>query len=194
MVDVRTILRVRHNPHFNRDTLPLSLKRAGIAYIHMAGLGGLRHARPDSSNIGWHNPSFRGFADYMQTVESEGALGRVAKLAMRKPAALKCVEAVPSRCHRSLIADALIVRALGVAHITNLTRTRPYSLTPFPKVRRTRITYPQDERFLLDDKSPGFSSVTPPRAKNRRGAVDEKRWKLPDPPTRPRRAKSTTRQ
>ncbi len=162
VVDIRTIPRSRHNPQFNKETLPLSLRRAGIGYIHMRGLGGLRRARPDSLNLGWHNASFRGFADHMQTPEFQVALKNLIKAAAEKRIAVMCAEAVPWRCHRSLIADALTVRGIGVEHITNLTRTRPHSLTPFAKVRGTRITYPPGERVPLEGERPGFSSLTSP--------------------------------
>lgn len=142
IVDVRTIPRSRHNPQFNADVLPVALKAAGIGYRHMAGLGGLRHTTAASVNTGWHNASFRGFADYMQTPEFERALETLIKLASRRQIALMCAEAVPWRCHRSLIADALLVRGISSEHIMNLTRRQPHVLTPFAKVRNRRITYP----------------------------------------------------
>jgi uncharacterized protein (DUF488 family) len=98
LVDVRTVPRSRHNPQFNRDTLPETLRRAGIEYLHLAELGGLRKAREDSTNTGWRNLSFRGFADYMQTPEFENGLARLMDLAKTRRAAVKCAEAVPWRC------------------------------------------------------------------------------------------------
>lgn len=142
LVDVRTIPRSRHNPQFNRDTLPKTLRHAGIGYTHMKELGGLRHARQDSSNTGWHNSSFRGFADYMQTPEFAAGLETLIQAAGVEQIAIMCAEAVPWRCHRSLIADALKVRGCAVAHIMSPTRTQPHSLTSFAKVRGTHITYP----------------------------------------------------
>jgi len=115
VIDVRTIPRSRHNPQFNRDQLSPSLHRARIHYTHMAGLGGLRHARPDSINMGWRNASFRGYADYMQTPEFVESLRRCLDLARRERVVLMCAEAVPWRCHRSLIADALLVRGIAVS-------------------------------------------------------------------------------
>ena len=144
LVDVRTIPRSRHNPQFNRETLPEALRLNGIAYSHMAALGGLRHARPDSPNTGWHNASFRGFADYMQTPEFEAGLEQLMQLAARERTAILCAEAVPWRCHRSLIADALIVRGVQVEHIMSESRTQPHLLTPFAKVSGNRITYPEE--------------------------------------------------
>src|SRR4029077_8616526 len=117
LVDVRTIPRSRHNPQFNRDELPKSLRGAHIGYTHMPELGGLRHARKDSSNTGWRNLSFRGFADYMQTPEFERALEKLIGMAARGRIAIVCAEAVPWRCHRSLIADALTARGIPVEDI-----------------------------------------------------------------------------
>ncbi len=142
LVDVRTIPRSRHNPQYNQETLPGSLKAAGIAYTHLAGLGGLRHARRDSPNMGWENASFRGFADYMQTPEFEQALNQLLAVAQRELIAVMCAEAVPWRCHRSLIADALLVRGIAIEHILNGMRSQPHALTPWARVRGTHITYP----------------------------------------------------
>ena len=145
LVDVRTIPRSRHNPQFNADSLTASLKAAGIGYRHMAGLGGLRHTTAASVNLGWRNASFRGFADYMQTPEFERALETLIKLASRRQIALMCAEAVPWRCHRSLIADALVMRGISTEHITTATRRQPHTLTPFAKVRGRQITYPASD-------------------------------------------------
>lgn len=148
LVDVRTIPKSRHNPQFNRDSLAASVRAAHIAYTHLPKLGGLRHARPDSVNTGWNNSSFRGFADYMQTPDFAAALTRLEKLARRggrartKLCAIMCAEAVPWRCHRSLLADALTVRGHAVRHIMTPTRANPHKLTPFARVRGMRITYP----------------------------------------------------
>jgi uncharacterized protein (DUF488 family) len=144
LIDVRTVPRSRHNPQFNQDALPKALRRAGIGYTHMPELGGLRRARRDSPNTGWHNASFRGFADYMQTPEFETGLDELIKSAARTQVAIMCAEAVPWRCHRSLIADALTVRGIQVEHIMSATRTQPHSLTPFAKVKGTHITYPSE--------------------------------------------------
>ncbi len=144
IVDVRTVPRSRHNPQFNLETLPEALKSVRIEYEHMAGLGGLRHGRPDSPNRGWHNASFRGFADYMQTEEFEKNLEALIPLARRKQICLMCAEAVPWRCHRSLLADALQVRGFSVSHITSKSQPQPHRLTPFARVDGTRITYPAE--------------------------------------------------
>jgi uncharacterized protein (DUF488 family) len=142
VVDVRTIPRSRHNPQFNRETLSAALRAADIGYAHLKKLGGLRHPRPDSANLGWRNASFRGFADYMQTPEFEVGLGRLIKLAKLKTTAIMCAEAVPWRCHRSLIADALLARRVPVEHVLSGARRTPHSITTFARVRGKRITYP----------------------------------------------------
>ncbi|MGB6483615.1 MAG: DUF488 domain-containing protein [Candidatus Acidiferrales bacterium] len=145
LVDVRTIPRSRHNPQFNRDALAASVRRARIAYTHLSKLGGLRRALPDSVNTGWNNSSFRGFADYMQTPEFAAALVRLEKLARTKLCAVMCAEAVPWRCHRSLIADALTVRGHAVKHIMTPTRANLHKLTPSARVRGKQITYPPNK-------------------------------------------------
>jgi uncharacterized protein (DUF488 family) len=145
LVDVRTVPRSRHNPQFNQDDLRESLRAAKISYLHVPKLGGLRHARRDSVNTGWRNASFRGFADYMQSPEFVTGLERLMKLARTKRTAIMCAEAVPWRCHRSLIADALTVRRVAVEHIMSARSRQPHHLTPFARVRGKRITYPAQE-------------------------------------------------
>ncbi len=145
VIDIRTVPRSRHNPQFNRDALGPKLRAAGIAYVHLKKLGGLRHAKADSRNLGWHNASFRGFADYMRTEEFEQGLERAMKLAETKPSALMCAEAVPWRCHRALIGDALVVRGYRVLDIVGASPPREHKLTPFALVRGLRITYPSDK-------------------------------------------------
>lgn len=142
LVDVRTVPRSRHNPQFGSDELARSLQEAGIAYCHMPGLGGLRRARRDSVNTAWRNLSFRGYADYMQTGDFENALEELIRLARKRTTAIMCAEAVPWRCHRSLIADALLVRGIETNEIVSRTSTRPHTLTPWAQVREGRITYP----------------------------------------------------
>jgi uncharacterized protein (DUF488 family) len=142
LVDVRTVPRSRHNPQFNRDTLPETLRRAGIEYLHLAELGGLRKASEDSINTGWRNLSFRGFADYMQTPEFENGLTRLMDLAKTRHAAVMCAEAVPWRCHRSLIGDALLARGAEVLELSGMTRAQPHRMTPFARVECMRVSYP----------------------------------------------------
>lgn len=144
LADIRTVPRSRRNPQFNQDTLPAALQRAGIGYAHIAGLGGLRHARKDSVNTAWRNASFRGYADYMQTPEFERALDELIALAAEAPTAIMCAEAVPWRCHRSLVADALTVRGIPVEHVIGLGRAQPHSLTPFAHVEGERIVYREE--------------------------------------------------
>ena len=146
LVDVRTIPRSRHNPQFNRDQLPHTLHSARIHYSHMPGMGGLRHARPDSINAAWRNASFRGFADYMQTPEFQKNLADLIELAKREQVAIMCAEAVPWRCHRSLIADALLARGIEAREISSSTATRLRSLTAFAQVNGTQVTYPKPSR------------------------------------------------
>lgn len=142
LVDVRTVPRSRHNPQYDRDALPRSLDPAGIAYSHLPGLGGLRHARPDSVNTAWRNASFRGYADYMQTPEFADSLEALLALARESQVAILCAEAVPWRCHRSLIADALEARGVRVEHILRPAPRLAHSLTPWARVEGTRVTYP----------------------------------------------------
>jgi len=155
LMDIRTIPKSRHNPQFNGDALAATLRSAGIGYTHLKELGGLRHARRDSVNLGWRNASFRGFADYMQTPEFEAALEHAMRLAKERPSALMCAEAVPWRCHRSLVADALVVRGIRVMEIISDAAPKEHTLTPFARVRGTEITYPREE--------PLFNQVEPDR-------------------------------
>jgi uncharacterized protein (DUF488 family) len=145
LVDVRTVPRSRHNPQFNRDTLPAALQAAGIGYAHMAALGGLRKPRPDSPNAGWRNLSFRGYADYMQSPEFASGLEEIMAAAPDEQLALMCAEAVPWRCHRSLIADALLVRGVQVEELADAKRREPHRLTGFARVDGTTLTYPPTE-------------------------------------------------
>ena len=142
VVDVRTIARSRHNPQFARLALSRSLREAKVGYRHLKALGGLRRARPDSINLGWRNASFRGYADYMQTEDFAAGLVRLEQLAARRPTAVMCAEALPWRCHRSLIADALTVARWRVLHIQNRKTARPHKRTPFLRVRSGRLVYP----------------------------------------------------
>jgi uncharacterized protein (DUF488 family) len=146
VIDVRSIPRSRHNPQFNREILSTKLRAARIGYVHLRKLGGLRHARRDSPNVGWRNSSFRGFADYMQTSDFEVGLHRLMKLARQKRSAIMCAEAIPWRCHRSLIADALTVRGIHVDDIMSTKRSQVHSLIPFARVQGHRITYPAGNR------------------------------------------------
>jgi uncharacterized protein (DUF488 family) len=142
VVDVRRFPRSRNNPQFNIDTLPAALGAAGIGYTHLEELGGRRRARPDSVNTGWRNASFRGYADYMQTAEFAEALAELVELVAAERVALMCAEAVPWRCHRSLIADALMARGIPVVDIMGEGSVRTHRLTPFARVWEDEVTYP----------------------------------------------------
>lgn len=142
LVDIRTVPRSRRNPQFNTENMPEPLKEAGIEYEHMRELGGLRHARKDSPNTGWRNDSFRGYADYMQTPAFTDALGELIERSRGERVAIMCAEAVPWRCHRSLVADALEVRGIPAVEILSPTSGRLHKLTPFAHVDGTNLTYP----------------------------------------------------
>jgi uncharacterized protein (DUF488 family) len=144
LVDVRTVPRSRHNPQFNQDALRTALRSARIGYRHMKGLGGLRHPQKDSPNGAWRNASFRGFADYMQTQEFASNVERLTELASKRATAIMCAEAVPWRCHRSLIGDALLVRGFRVEELSSLSTTRAHTMTPWATVRGRRILYPPE--------------------------------------------------
>ncbi len=142
LIDVRSIPRSRHNPQFNRETLSKALHNRGFNYRHLKALGGQRHARRHSVNTGWRNASFRGFADYMQTPAFKSALEELLSLAGQKPTALMCAEAVPWRCHRSLIADALTARGYEVRDIMSVTSAKPHVLMAMARVHDQQVTYP----------------------------------------------------
>ena len=142
LVDVRTVPRSRHNPQFNKETLPASLKSQGIKYIHMQEIGGLRRPKHDSINLAWKNKSFRGYADYMQTKEFNDSLLKIIALARENCLALMCAEALPWRCHRSLISDALVVRHVRVQHIIGANSCLSHELNAMAQVEGTKITYP----------------------------------------------------
>ena len=146
LVDVRTVPRSRHNPQFNTDVLPSSLAAANIGYAHASGLGGFRPTTADSPNIGWRNLSFRGYADYMQTTDFAANLAAVIELSRTDRVALMCAEAVPWRCHRSLIADALLVHGVAACEIVSPKRLQAHKLTPLARVRGVQVTYPFAER------------------------------------------------
>lgn len=149
LADIRTVPRSRHNPQFNADTLGAALRRHKIDYVPLRSLGGLRHARKDSPNTGWRNESFRGYADYMQTEEFVAGIEDLTQISREARTAIMCAEAVPWRCHRSLVADALGVRGIPVVEILSVTNYRDHKLTPFAKVEGLAITYPPEQATLL---------------------------------------------
>lgn len=142
VIDVRAIPRSRHNPQFNFDSLPSILRNKHIGYRHEKDLGGLRRVHKDSINTAWQNPSFRAFADYMQTEAFCGAVSKIIKLAQKKTIVLMCAESVPWRCHRSLIGDALLVRGIDVYDIFAPNKCKAHLLTPWAKIQGTRVYYP----------------------------------------------------
>ena len=142
LADVRTMPRSRHNPQYNGDVIDKALAAAGIAYRHLPDLGGLRKPRKDSINMGWRNESFRGYADYMQTPAFDAALDELIALSARGCVCIMCAEAVPWRCHRSLVADALAAHGVEVRHIMSPDQTPQHTLTPFADVHGEHVTYP----------------------------------------------------
>lgn len=142
VADVRTVPRSRHNPQFNKETLPTILKLADIRYIHLPEIGGLRHPKRDSINLAWKNASFRGYADYMQTKDFTDALLKLIALARENCLAIMCSEALPWRCHRGLISDALVARHIKVLHIISKTDTITHELNEMAHVEGYAVTYP----------------------------------------------------
>jgi len=147
LADIRTVPRSRRNPQFEREKLASTLEDQGIGYAHLAELGGLRHPRKDSPNSGWRNDSFRGYADYMQTEQFQTGLNNLIALAMEYATAIMCAEAVPWRCHRSLIGDALAVRGIEVIDVLSERKAKAHALTPWARVDGLRITYPPAEQI-----------------------------------------------
>lgn len=149
LADVRTVPRSRRNPQFNADALASALRVREIDYVPAPSLGGLRHPRKDSPNTGWRNESFRGYADHMQTEVFAEGLDALIRMSREARTAIMCAEAVPWRCHRSLVADALEVRGVPVVEILSERSARMHELTPFARVDGTRITYPPEQMGLL---------------------------------------------
>lgn len=149
LADVRTVPKSRHNPQFNKDALPASLRSVGIDYVHMPGLGGLRRASRNFPNDGWQNPHFRGYADYMQTPEFEQNLASLIQLDRDRRVAIMCAEAVPWRCHRSLIADALTARGISVSHILGTPQANAHKMTSFARIEGNTVKYPAETLNLF---------------------------------------------
>lgn len=142
VVDIRTIPFSAYNPQFNMDTLAKILRNHQIGYNHMKALGGFRHSTMNSVNLGWHNRSFRGFADYMQTPDFNEAIQNLVQMIKKKTIVLMCAEILPWRCHRSLIADALLIQHIKVYNIYNSRSLKEHTLTSFACVKRNHIFYP----------------------------------------------------
>jgi uncharacterized protein (DUF488 family) len=147
VADVRLIPKSRRYPHFRDESLATELPKAGLRYLPFRNLGGRRRPAKDSVNDAWRNDSFRGYADYMQTPAFAQALDELMRAAREAPTTIMCAEAVPWRCHRSLIADALLVRGWEVLDIMAVNKAVPHKLTPFARVEGTKITYPSDNLF-----------------------------------------------
>lgn len=143
LIDIRKIPGSRHNPQFNKEFLAPYLRIRHIGYRHMIGLSGLRHTKKDSINMAWHNASFRGFADYMQTDEFKENLAKLITVSKKKHVAIMCAEAVPFRCHRSLVADALVAHDIGVEDIYSLTSAKKHILRSFAKIKNGTVYYPK---------------------------------------------------
>lgn len=149
IADVRTVPLSRHNPQFNKENLIEILKKQNLMYISMKVLGGLRRPIQDSNNLAWENKTFRGYADYMQTKDFTENLINLIALARERSLAVMCAEALPWRCHRNLLSDALLVRKIKVKHILSESSSIDHKLTSFAKVDGTQVTYP-----LFDKDSP----------------------------------------
>lgn len=160
VVDIRTLPHSRHNPQFNSDALRPALRSRRLRYVHLSELGGLRRPRKDSPNTGWRNASFRGFADYMLGQDFDAGLAKLRVVTAEGQVALMCAEAVPWRCHRSLVADALTARGAKVEHITGRTRSTPHRLTPFAVLEGSRVTYPSDGGGALATRAPFHLEAT----------------------------------
>ena len=142
LVDIRKMPRSRKNPHFNSDVLPTALEEHGITYAHMPGLAGLRKPAGSSINAAWRNASVRAFADYMQTAEFAASIEQLVAESSRRATAIMCAEAVPWRCHRSLVADALTARGISVQHLMSATKASRHIPPDFARIDGTRVTYP----------------------------------------------------
>ena len=147
LVDIRTMPKSRHNPQFAAESLENLLRLYSIKYRHIPSLGGLRRPSKESINTGWRNDSFRGFADYMQTKEFDEAINNLIEMSGITHLVIMCAEAVPWRCHRSLVSDALTVRGIEVVHIMGSGKNLIHKLTPFAKVESTRVSYPPISLF-----------------------------------------------
>jgi uncharacterized protein (DUF488 family) len=144
LADIRKLPGSRKFPQFDREALERALPEAGIVYVHLPALGGRRPAHKTSPNTGWRNASFRGYADYMATEAFEGGLEQLRSLLPRGPVAIMCAEAVPWRCHRSLVSDALLARGARVLHLGTASEPRPHELTAFARVDGEHVTYPPE--------------------------------------------------
>jgi uncharacterized protein (DUF488 family) len=162
LVDIRTVPRSRHNPQFDQAALPELLTDAGLKYVYLKELGGLRKMHQDSVNGGWRNTSFRGYADYMQTPEFLVGLNKLMSLAAESQITIMCAEVLPWRCHRSLVGDALLIRGFRVEDIMSVTSRKPHTLTSFAVVDGEKITYPpyDVQQKVINQNSAGISQIS----------------------------------
>lgn len=154
IADVRRFPASRRHPQFAREALAASLAATGRAYTWLPALGGRRPVRPDSPHVGWREPGFRGYADHMETAEFRGGLDALLVLAAARPTAVLCAEAVPWRCHRQLLSDALVARGADVVHVLDVTSARPHRLTGFARVAGERIVYDDGQLALARNDRP----------------------------------------
>jgi uncharacterized protein (DUF488 family) len=165
VIDVRTVPHSRYNPQFNKEAMPANLRHSNIKYIHIPDIGGLRRPKPDSVNLAWKNTGFRGYADYMQTKEFTDSLLKIVALAKENRLVLMCAEALPWRCHRNLISDALLVRHIGVDHIISKTSIIKHKLNESAHVEGTKITYPLYTKETPQRSLSDFGSLFEPKKK-----------------------------
>ena len=141
IADVRRFPASRRHPHFSREALAAALARAGVAYTWLHGLGGRRAGQAGSPHVAWRNPSFRAYADHMETAEFADGLSRLLALGSAGAIAVMCAEAVPWRCHRQLIADALLARGIEVRHVLSTVPPEAHRLTAFARLEGERVVY-----------------------------------------------------
>ena len=153
VADVRRFPASRRHPHFAREPLAAALAAHGISYSWMPALGGRRGARPDSPHVAWRNAAFRGYADHMDGAEFREGLAALLRLAEGRRAAIMCAEAVPWRCHRQLVSDALVARGIEVRHVTGRGDAAAHRLTPFARVEGDRVVYDRGVPGTLASRS-----------------------------------------
>lgn len=141
LIDVRRFPGSRKFPHFNKEHLESVIPENNIRYVHLENLGGRRKIHPDSKNTVWRHPSFQGYADYMETREFEQAIEVLKKLALERPSAIMCSEAVWWRCHRSMIADRLKEENWQVLHILGKNQEQEHPYTKPAKIKNGKLTY-----------------------------------------------------
>jgi uncharacterized protein (DUF488 family) len=155
VADVRRYPASRRHPHFAREALADALTAAGLRYDWLPALGGRRRARADSPHVAWREAAFRGYADHMETAEFQRGLAALLELAVERRTAVLCAEAVPWRCHRQLIADALVARGVRVFHVIDTGAPRPHALSRLARLDGTRVVYDVGHLPLRRGSRPG---------------------------------------